>query len=176
MFTVLVAPSEEVKQVGDYKRGAAKQRPEFKSVLEQFEDIAPSGFKIQYPKKPRTFCHIYPDHWPWAVHYELLDYGENGYGVEIHLERKEVAPLATLLQKFVGSLSVSDFPGATDLKWDPSWYRNRGRLIINVGADVEAHDVANAMTTLILKTSKQIEREIEYLGLSVEQGDSEDQI
>lgn len=129
-------------------------RPKFQEVITEYEAIAPDGFKPR--GRGISYRLIYPDEWPWQVHYELCD-GEK-IGVEIHLEGDNVRHLASTIQSFTDSVSAL-VPKAT-VQWNPKWSKNRGALEILFDQSVPSKEIASAMKTLIEHTKDKIAEEI----------------
>lgn len=122
-------------------------RAEFESIVERYAELASETLR------PRGgfdhFRRVLPPEWPRSVHYELLDYGEQ-VGAEIHLEADAVRPLGTLLRELRDPVAQR-FP-ERDVEWDPTWWRERGRLRVLFPDDVAPEEVAHGLEELIRTT------------------------
>jgi hypothetical protein len=139
----------------------SKMRPVFAEVIERYTARAKENF---HPRgRFDHFRRIGPLAWPRALHYELLDHG-HGIGAEIHLESDVVRPLSELLQQLYAKVTEV-FPEERVL-WDPSWYKNRGRLIIYFGEDRSPESVASGLSRLIQATFPELDTAVSRLRAS----------
>lgn len=154
------APSD---QAGIYEVfvSESRMRPPFTAVIECYtakatEDLQPRG-------RFDHFRRIGPPSWPRALHYELLDHG-HGIGAEIHLESDAVRPLSELLQQLCIRVAAL-FPEERVI-WDPSWYKNRGRLIVYFSEDRSPDNVATGLSRLVQTTFPELDTAVSKLRIS----------
>jgi hypothetical protein len=119
-------------------------RAEFAEVVARYAASARPGLEPR--GRADHFRRIGPPSWPRALHYELLDYGDQ-IGVELHLESSAVRPLGPALEKLVAKVAARFVDRSVE--WDPAWWRQSGRLRIQFGREVPAADIAAAMHVLI---------------------------
>lgn len=144
---------------------AQRMRPELGAVVDAFSELAPAELA---PRGFRShFRHIRPAAWPSALHYELLDYGEQApaFTLEIHLESEAVRPLRDTVGALLEPVRAL-FPGRL-VDWQPQWGRGRGRLRVAVPDDTPAIEVATAMMRLVEHTREPISRALAELRATV---------
>ncbi|QRN99080.1 hypothetical protein JRI60_08685 [Archangium violaceum] len=100
------------------------------------------------------FRRVGPPSWPRALHYELLDYGEQ-VGAEIHLESEAVRPLSERLRALTERVARR-FPGNT-VEWDSDWSRQRGRLRLLFAPQTPPETVAAGLQALIDETYPELD-------------------
>lgn len=130
--------------VARYSRGA---RPELK---------ARGGFT--------HFRRVGPPTWPRAMHYELLDYGED-IGAEIHLESDAVRPLKERVRALVERVERR-FP-EQKVEWDEEWSRQRGRLRVVFSEATPPDVVAAGIHALIDETFAELDASASRLAVPV---------
>lgn len=140
---------------------AKTMRPEFAAVVDAFAalapaELAPRGFRSH-------FRHIRPAAWPFALHYELLDYDGHAqaFTLEIHLESDAVRPLRETLAALLEPVRAR-FPERY-VDWEPHWGRERGRLRVAMHEETPPAVVAAAMMKLIEHTREPISRALAEL-------------
>jgi hypothetical protein len=122
-------------------------RPRFMEVVACYAAVAGDGLE---PRGAADhFRRIGPPSWPRALHYELLDYGDD-IGAELHLENNAVRPLGPVLRELVPGVAAR-FAGRR-VEWDPSWWRKSGRLRVLFDAATPAEEIAGGLRTLIAET------------------------
>ncbi|MBC7978830.1 MAG: hypothetical protein H7138_27925 [Myxococcales bacterium] len=122
-------------------------RPRFIDVVERYATLASDGLE---PRGAADhFRRIGPPGWPRALHYELLDYGDE-IGAELHLESRAVHPLGPVLRDLAPQVAAR-FPGRR-VDWDPTWWRKSGRLRVLFDAAAPADEIAVGLSTLIAET------------------------
>jgi len=124
--------------------------PRFGAVVDAYDRTAEGDWKTR--GRARGYRLIYPDEWPWVVHYEFMNYPDE-VGIELHLESDEVRGLAVHLSPLSGAELAPGIP----VEWDPRWSRNRGRLVAKVGKDLSPEVGARAMQALIARTRDIVE-------------------
>lgn len=140
-------------QKNDPKTVYKNQR--FISIVDLYDSIAETNFKCRNSGK--RYRLIYPDGWPWSVHYEFCNYQHTDQiGVELHLEEDVVKFLANILKKYDGEKLLNSYP----LIWDPKFSKNRGRLKVLFSNTDNPEEVAQSMKQLIDLTKKEIDDEL----------------
>ncbi|MCF2856404.1 hypothetical protein L1286_02890 [Pseudoalteromonas sp. SMS1] len=131
-----------------------KERPEkFLDIIAKYNRDADQNWQTR-----GSFMHfrrIAPRHWPRACHYEFLTLPD-AIGVEIHLERDELAFIKPYLINSVASLRTV-IKGYQALDWDEKWNKSRGRLFVSFSDQTHSDVVVNAMRKLIELTYQDIE-------------------
>lgn len=155
------APTASVPARAFTTANAKRMRAELAAALEAFTalapaELAPRGFRSH-------FRHIKPAAWPQALHYELLDYGEQApaLSLEIHLESEAVRPLRSAVAGLLGPVQAL-FAGQR-VDWQGDWGQGRGRLRVLVPDHVPAPEVAAAMLRLVEHTRGPLERALAEL-------------
>lgn len=133
-------------------------RPKLQEVVDAYNPIAPKGFETR--GKGTSYRLIYPQEWPWQIHYEFLDSGDE-FGVHIHLEGDNVRPLADKLKTFE-NIIASMVPNGK-VQWDPRWSKGRGALEINFNQSAPADEIAKTMKSLIEQTKDTIDEELKKI-------------
>ena len=157
-FKLNRAAVEGLTAAGDSASSHAKERPEpirrLAAVVTAYDDSAPhdlhtTGSATHYRK-------IRPVDWPRGanVHYEFLQ-RSGDIGVELHLENEKAGALRPQLEVLDGQLV-----GGTALEWEPTWYRDTGRLRARFPMSAKPEDVAKAMDELIGQTRKLIAEQL----------------
>lgn len=140
-------------------RTVPEPRPIFAQMIAAYEKtLPPAGLRTR-----GTFDHfrrIGPPHWPRSVHYELLDH-EQAIGVEIHLEKDEVAALKPVLEAIHERAQVA-FPEAR-IVFDETWYRGRGRVVLGYHDRVGPEAIAKEARRFIDMTFPQLDQAISEL-------------
>jgi hypothetical protein len=122
-------------------------RPRFLDVIARYAAIAGDGLE---PRGAADhFRRVGPPGWPRALHYELLDYGDE-IGAELHLESAAVRPLGPVLRELAPQVAAR-FPGRA-VDWDPRWWRTSGRLRVRFDATAPPDEIAAGLRTLIAET------------------------
>jgi hypothetical protein len=144
---VVVSSQDEVAEaVRQAQAGAVRElRRALAAAVATYDVIAEQG--LATTGRASTYRQIKPSGWPGSVHYEFLAYGENGVGIELHLESDATKAVAPALQRAVERLR-SNYP---TLVWDPRWSANRGRLVIRMD-NASSASVAETMRTFIADT------------------------
>jgi len=143
---VVSSQDEVVDAIRQAQSGAVREpRRTLAAVLDVYDSNAAPG--LATTGRAPTYRAIKPSGWPGSVHYEFFTYGENGIGVELHLESETVRAVAPALQSAVERLRPS-YPALT---WDPKWSANRGRLVIRMDAAAPTV-IAETMRTFISDT------------------------
>ncbi|KZN36756.1 hypothetical protein N480_15920 [Pseudoalteromonas luteoviolacea S2607] len=131
-----------------------KERPErFLEIIEKYNAQADEQWQTR-----GSFMHfrrIAPSHWPRACHYEFLTLPD-AIGVEIHLERDELAFIKPYLVQIVPTLRQAIGEYQT-LDWDEEWNKSRGRLFISFSNQTNTEVIVAAMQKLIALTRQDIE-------------------
>jgi hypothetical protein len=134
-------------EVFDLYQDAHAGRPRFLDVVARYAAGARDGLE---PRGAADhFRRIGPPTWPRALHYELLDYGDE-IGAELHLESAAVRPLGPVLRDLADRVAAR-FPGRR-VEWDPKWWRQSGRLRVVFDGAAPADDIAAGMRDLIAET------------------------
>jgi len=140
---------------------AKTSRPEFVAAIAALVAALPAELEVQGFRS--HFRHVRPVDWPRALHYELLDYGEQApaFTLEIHLESDAVRPVRDTLAGLLPAVQAR-FPGQF-VDWQPAWGRGRGRLRVAVPDDVPPAEVAAAMLRLVACTREPLARALAEL-------------
>ena len=149
---VVVSSQDEVADaIRQAQAGAVREpRRTLAAVLEVYDSNAVPG--LATTGRAPTYRAIKLSGWPGSVHYEFFTYGDNGIGVELHLESEAAKVVAPALQSAVARLR-SNYPALT---WDPKWSANRGRLVIRMDA-ASPTVVAETMRTFIADTRQLVD-------------------
>ena len=124
-------------------------RPRFAEIVGLYAVVAAPGYEPR-GKFPH-FRRVGPPSWPRAFHYELLDYGDDGVGAEIHLESDAVLPMAERVRTLEERVSRR-FPGRR-VEWDSRWWKSRGRLrVLFPDGETTPREVAEGLAALIEET------------------------
>jgi hypothetical protein len=126
----------------------------FQEIVDIYNTLAETGYKAV--GNARDWRWIKNEGWPSGVHYELVDEGVGGLGLEIHLEADEVKSLAEILISFKDPF-ISLFPEA-EVLWDPTYMQGRGRLQVRFERGTDAGMLAEAMKTIIKETFPAIDK------------------
>ncbi|KZN37633.1 hypothetical protein N474_05245 [Pseudoalteromonas luteoviolacea CPMOR-2] len=131
-----------------------KERPEkFLDIVEKYNTQASENWQTR-----GSFMHfrrIAPSHWPRACHYEFLTL-PSAIGVEIHLERDELAFIKPYLKQTIPLLRT-EIQNYQALDWDEEWNKGRGRLFISFSEQTSTDIIVAAMQKLIELTQQNIE-------------------
>ena len=100
--------------------------------------------------------------WPQSIHYEFYSL-KYTCGIEIHLEHDRVKPISDLLINFSKTL-VNKFPNGK-VKWDPKWYRGRGKLMVQYDNNIDPMEIAKGMKKLVGLTNEKISKELQNIGV-----------
>jgi hypothetical protein len=140
---------------------AKTSRPEFAAAVAELVAAAPVELEVQGFRS--HFRHVRPVDWPRALHYELLDYGEQApaFTLEIHLESDAVRPVRDMLSGLLPVVKAR-FAGHF-VDWQPEWGRGRGRLRVAMPDDVPPAEVAAAMLRLVACTREPLARALAEL-------------
>jgi hypothetical protein len=141
-------------------RSAARQpRAELSEVVAAYDRDAVSELRT-YGNASR-YRQVRPPDWPsrGRVHYEFIQTRDT-IRVELHLEDATAARLAPSLKPLAGTVLG---PLNSQLEWDPTWNKNRGRLTIRFPASAPAEGVAATMVSLIDLTADQVKTTLEGL-------------
>ncbi len=150
------SPPEDAQRVFRLLAQPAVPRPRFAATIECFRAIAPAGL---HPRGVLAhFRRAAPQGWPRALHYELLDDGDE-VGVEIHLEDASLRPLAEPLRGLLVE-GRARFPDAR-VDWDDAWMA--GRFRVRFPSETAPERVAQAMVDLIHGTSRSLTEAVEQL-------------
>ncbi|MCL2724110.1 MAG: hypothetical protein FWD69_06690 [Polyangiaceae bacterium] len=126
-----------------------RMHPALAAVVSAYDEIAVQGLGTS--GRAWHYCQIKPNDWPSSLHYEFLSYNrnDNDIGVELHLENKDVKPIAKFLEPLAGQLQ-SKF---SNIAWDPKW----GRLVLRMrGATPSV--VAETMKRFIAETRPVVDK------------------
>ena len=126
----------------------------FQEIIDVYNTSAQTGYEAT--GNDPDFRVISIKDWPFGVHYEFVDEGANGIGLDIHLETDEVKNLADVLAGFEDPFTRL-FPEAKVL-WDPTWFKNRGRLHVAFEREADPHALTEAMKTVIKETFPAIDK------------------
>lgn len=157
---VILVPSLLVYGRGSryYNKQISVIRPEFQEVISTYTAIAPKGYEPR--GKGKYYRLIYPDSWPWQVHYEFLD-DDGKINLCIHLEGDNVRQLANTIKSFETSI-LALIPNAT-VQWNTRWSKSRGALEVIFDQCIPTQKIAEAMKTLIEHTKDTISEELKKL-------------
>jgi hypothetical protein len=100
------------------------------------------------PEALGVFAHfrkIIPQGWPRALHFEILDYG-NQVGLEIHLESKSVARLGAEVKAIAARASQTL---GLPVVWDSAWSKGNGRAVVHIQDGTNPMLTAQTMIALI---------------------------
>lgn len=137
-------------------------------VFEEYQKLGTREFR-RHKETERYIQLVHPE-WPVGVHYEFLLGLSGKIGVEIHLERETVKPLAELLSTFESTLAL-DFPeaiaakDALQVRWSNRWCRGLGRLRVRYEAKTSPATIAKGMQRLIEKTFPLLDAKIKALAV-----------
>jgi hypothetical protein len=126
---------------------SSNPRRHFLEVVKLYAATAQPGLEPR--GKFDHFRRIGPASWPRAFHYELLDYGDQ-IGAEIHIESDAILPLRDPVRLFSERLRTTFAP--LHVEWDPTWWKNRGRLRVLYDDSFGAERVVSGMRLLIEAT------------------------
>jgi hypothetical protein len=157
------APSTDCGLYG-IERSSSNPRARFLDIIQSYFSISKPGLEPR--GKFDHFRRIGPASWPRAFHYEFLDYGDK-VGVEIHLESDAVLPLRFLVESLLNEISTKMHPATTN--WDPTWWKNRGRLRTIYPDSVPATNVAKGMAMLVEATFAKLDPAASILAVPVQQ-------
>lgn len=157
LVPTLVGRSAKVDQkkrrTSDTKK--REMRPEFVAIIEEYDRIAESSFKVLSGFGGSRFRQILPKGWPPHIHYEFLDSVKKGSGVEIHIEKPGFEALRGYIESLTPVLE-KEFPMAKQVFWHEKWGSSGCRVRILFYNDEPPHIIAAAMKTLIAMTHEKI--------------------
>jgi hypothetical protein len=125
----------------------------FQEIIDVYNTSAQTGYEAT--GNARDYRKISNKDWPWGVHYEFVDKGVGGIGLEIHLEADDVKSLADVLVSFKEPF-IDLFPEA-EVLWDPTW-RNKGRIRVIFERGTAPDALAKAMEIIIKETFPAIDK------------------
>ena len=138
----------------------------FKRVIEEYNGSSSSEFRT-VELDPGVEL-IYLEGWPDSVHYEFYDYNRARWpsdkiGVEIHLEKEDVAFLAETLSSF-DRMQILETGELAEFNYEDR--KKHGRIVLKFSYNELANDelvkkIAKAMQELIRKTSEIIDQKIQ---------------
>jgi hypothetical protein len=127
-------------------------------VISTYTVIAPKGYEPR--GKGKSYRLIYPDSWPWQVHYEFLD-DDGKIILCIHLEGDNVRQLSNTIKSFEASI-LALIPNAK-VQWNPRWSKSRGALEVIFDQSIPPQKIAEAMKTLIEHTKDTISEDLKKI-------------
>lgn len=139
-------------RVFDLYQEPRKIRPRFTEVVARYAAGARGGLEPR--GNADHFRRIGPPLWPRALHYELLDYGDQ-IGTELHLESDAVRPLGPVLRDLAERVTARS--PSRRIEWDPTWWRRSGRLRVLYDDATPVDVVAAGMHDLIAETWTEID-------------------
>ncbi len=154
LVPTLVGRSAKVDQKKQRALATPKEmRPGFEAVLRAYDNQTSAAI-LETGKGNHKYRQIHQESWSAPLHYEFLDCGKKGIGVEFHIEQEGHERLAAELETMMGRLKPH-FPGAKHIEWKRKWF-NGGRLRVVYRNDVPPADIAESMTRLINLTKPTI--------------------
>ena len=151
---------EETKTVVREKRPKRPPEPVFQNILDSYANIASNGYETM--GNAHNYRQIKVLDWPQSIHYEFYSL-KYTCGVEIHLENDRVKPISEILINFSKTLA-NKFPNGK-VKWDPKWFRGRGRLIVQYDNNLNPLEIAKGMKKLVKLTKSSISKELRNIGV-----------
>ena len=151
---------EETKTVVREKRPKRPPEPVFQNILDSYTNIAANGYETM--GNAHNYRQIKVLDWPQSIHYEFYSL-KYTCGVEIHLENDRVKPISEILINFSKTLA-NKFPNGK-VKWDPKWFRGRGRLIVQYDNNLNPLEIAKGMKKLVRLTKSSISKELLNIGV-----------